>query len=130
MPTVSIGSTLLASFALVAGCAGLSSQPSTVPSQSAADAVEQAVDLRLRRSADADDPALFNLSAAFTSVTRERSVLVLVFDSSVATSQATGTPPTVSLPGMVIVRYRNVLVLYSGRDAGQRARGISAALEG
>jgi hypothetical protein len=129
MPIVVIGSTLLASFVLVAGCAGVSSQPDTVPSRSAAAAVEEAVGLRLRRSAQADDPALFNLSAAYTSATHDRSVLVLVFDSSVATTQATGTPPIVSLPGMVIVRYRNVLVLYSAPDARPRARAIAAALE-
>jgi hypothetical protein len=130
MRAVCIGCTLLASFAVVAACADLSSRSAVVSSRAAAAAVEQAVGLRLRRSVQADSPALLNLSAAYTSATRERSVLVLVFDSSVATSQATGTPPAGALPGTIIVRYRNVLVLYSGRDAGQRARAIGAALKG
>jgi hypothetical protein len=130
MRAVCIGCTLVASFALTTACADLSSGPAIVPSGAAAAAVEQAVGLRLRRSAPADSSALLNLSATYTSATHERSVVVLVFDSSLATSQATGTLPAASLPGTIIVRYRNVLVLYSGRDADERARAIGAALKG
>jgi hypothetical protein len=54
-------------------------------------------------------------------------VLVLVFDSPLATRQATGGDAA-ALPGAITVRDRNVVVFYRGPDGAARRKPIAKAL--
>lgn len=112
---------------LLTGC-GLPAPPPVISAGSAGKAVGRALGLQLKEVPSPDTPALANVLATLTSPVGSRTALVIVFDSSLATEQATRTDQRYALPGVNIVRVRNVVVLYHGPDAVSRRRRLLSAL--
>jgi hypothetical protein len=111
------------------GCAALPAEPDRAAPESVRGGLQRSTGIRL---AEARPPAfsgnLPNVEATYFGGDERASLLVLVFDSPKATAQPLGRGFRIP-PGTVLIRRRNVVVLYT-RRAGEpdRAPAIGRAV--
>jgi len=98
--------------ALLATACSLPSQPAFINPGSAQRIAEHTFGLPLRQLSQPDTPSLANIVATYSGSRNRTRVIVIVFDSALATRQLTGGTSTAVTGSQTLVRSDNVVLMY------------------